>query len=92
MKEQVPSFQKKSSSSLGRRQSCPLRAVVTSKVRIINDSFFDLNTARGTKCDLNLDTPTQDIPRYLCGEALPKLLIEIVRLRIKYPLKRILVS
>ena len=69
-----------------------LGAVVTSKVRIINDFSFDLNTARCTKGVLNRDTLTQDIPRCLCGEALPKLLAEIVRLRIKYPLKRILIS
>ena len=70
----------------------PLGAVVTSKVRIIHDFSFDPNTARGTKCGFNLDTLTQDIPRCLCGEALPKLLAEIVRLRIEYPLKRSLVS
>ena len=66
--------------------------MVTSKVRIINDFSFDPNTARGTKYGLNRDSLTQDISRCFFGEALPKLLAEIVRLRIKYPLKRILVS
>ena len=41
---------------------------------------------------MNRDTLTQDIPRGFCGQALPKLLAEIVARRIKYPLKRILVS
>ena len=46
--------------------------MVTSKVRIINDLSFDPTTLRGTKGGLNLDIVTQDIPRCLCAEALPK--------------------
>ena len=85
-------IKKRAAAELEHVKVAPLGAVVTSKVWIINDFSFDPNTARGTKGGLNRDTLTQDIPRCLCGEALPKLLAEIVRLRIKYPLKRILIS
>ena len=85
-------FKKRAAAELEHVRVAPLGAVVTSKVRIINDFSFDPNTARGTKGGLNRDTLTQDIPRCLCGDALPKLLAEIVRLKIKYPLKRILIS
>ena len=66
--------------------------MVTSKVRIINDLSLDPITVGGTKGGFNLDTVTQDIPRCLCDEALPKLLAKNTKLRIKYPLKRVLVS
>ena len=85
-------FKKRVAAELEHVRVASLGAVVTSKVRIINDFSFDPNTARCTKGGSNRDTLTQDIPRCLCGEALPKLLAEIVRLRIKYPLKRILIS
>ena len=85
-------FKKRVAAELEHVRVASLGAVVTSKVRIINDFSFDPNTARCTKGGLNWDTLTQDIPRCLCGEALPKLLAETVRLRIKYPLKRILIS
>lgn len=68
----------------------PLGAVVTSKVRIINDFSFDPNTARGKKGGLNNDTVT--VPRCLCAEALSKLLIELLRLRVKFLDKIILMS
>ena len=71
--EQVPSFFFKAVAGLGDVRVASLGAVVTSKVRVINDLSFDPTTVRGTKGGLNLDTVTQDIPRCLCGEALPKL-------------------
>ena len=70
----------------------PLAAVVTNKVRIINDFSFDPTTARGVQGGLNRDTLKDEIPRCLCGKALPKFLAEITSLRVKYPDKRILMS
>ena len=85
-------FKKRAVAEMEDVRVTPLGAVLTSKVQIINDFSIDPKTARGTKGGLNRDTLTQDIPRCLSGEALPKLLAKIVRLRIKYPLKRILIS
>ena len=65
-----------------------LAAVVTNKVRSINDFFFDARTARGVQG--GLDALTGEVPRCLCGNALLKLLAEIASLRIKYPDERIL--
>ena len=72
-------FKKEAVAGLGYVRVAPLGAVVTSKVRIINDLSFDPTSVRGTKGSLNLDTMTQDIPRCLCGEALPKLLAKILK-------------
>ena len=86
-------FKKKTVAERGNVRVAPLGAVVTSKMWIINDLSLDLTTVGGTKGGLNLDTVTQDLPRcLLCGEALPKLLAKNIKIRIKYPLKRILVS
>ena len=71
-------FKKKAVAGLGDVRVTPLGAMVTIKVRTINDLSFDSTTVRRTKGDLNLDTVTQDIPRCLCGEALPRLLAEIL--------------
>ena len=68
----MPSFQKKAVAGLGDVRVASPGAVVTSKVRIINDLSFDPATLRGTKGSLNLDIVTQDIPRCLFAEALPK--------------------
>ena len=72
MKNKCLAFKKKAVAGLGDVRVASLGAVVTSKVRIINDLSFDPTTVRGTKGGLNLDTVTQDIPRCR-GEALPKL-------------------
>ena len=68
-----------------------LGAAVTHKVRIINDFSFD-SQHRVKKGGLNGDTGPDTVPPCLCAEALPKFLSEIVRLRQKYPEKRILMS
>ena len=73
----VSSLKKKAVAGLGDVRVAALGAVVTSKVRIINDLSFDPTTVRIPKGGLNLDTVTQDMPRCLCGEALPELLAEI---------------
>ena len=92
-KNRCLAFKKKAVAGLGDVKVVPLGVVVTSKVPIINELSFDPTTARGTKGGLNLDTVTQDIQKYLCSEALLKLLAKkINKLRIKYPLKIILVS
>ena len=52
----------------------PLRAVVTHKVRVINDCLFDPSSARGEKGVLSRDTVSEEVPPCLCGEALPTLL------------------
>ena len=86
-------FKKKKVAGRGNVRVARLGAVVTSKIWIINDLSLDPTTVGGTKGGLNLDTVTEDLPRcLLCGEALPKLLAKNIKLRIKYPLKRILVS
>ena len=69
----------------------PLGAAVTHKVRIINDSSFEVQN-KATKYGLNADTDPDSVPQCLCAEALPKLLAELVSLRIKFPTKRILMS
>ena len=67
----------------------PLAAVVTNKVRMINDVSFEHRTARGVKGGLNRDTVTDDVPQCSCGKTLPQFLAEITSLRVKYPGKRI---
>ena len=69
----------------------PLATVVTHKVRVINDLSFEVAN-RAKKGGANGDTDPDAVPRCLCAEALPKFLAEIVRLRQKYPEKRILLS
>ena len=70
----------------------PLGAVVTHKVRIINDYSFESGAARGQKGGLNRDTLTEEVPKCLCGEALPALLKAITDLRITFPHLRILLA
>ena len=70
----------------------PLGAVVTHKVRIINDYSFDVDAARGEKGGLNEDTQTQDVPKCLCADALPSLLNALTDLRIRFPHLRILLA
>ena len=91
-KNRVLVFEKSSAPQLEGVRVAPLGAVVTQKVRIINDYSFEPEAPRGTKGGVNRDTITEDIPSCLCGEALPSLLEEIVRLRVKYPNKRILLA
>lgn len=68
-------------------------AVATRKVRIINNDYsFGLRTSRHKRGGLNSDTVFKEIPRCLCREALPKVLDEIMWLRVKYPSSRILLS
>ena len=70
----------------------PLGAVVTHKVKIINDYSFDPTTARGEKGGLNHDTVSEKVPPCLCGEALPALLNVLTDLRIRFPIRRILLA
>ena len=69
----------------------PLGAVVTHKVRIINDFSFEAQS-KGTKGGLNAATDPDTVPKCLCTEAVPKFLTELVSLRKKYLNKRILLS
>ena len=66
-------------------------AVVTHKVRIINDYSFEANTDL-QKGGLNTDTDSDSVPLCVCEVALPKVLAELVSLRNTYPNKRILMS
>ena len=70
----------------------PLGAVVTHKVRIINDYSFDPSTVRGEKGGLNRDTISEEVPPCLCGEALPALLNVLTDLQIRFPNRRILLA
>ena len=62
----------------------PLGAVVTHKVRVINDCSFDPSTARGEKGGLSRDTVSEEVPPCLCGEALSALLNVLTDLRIRF--------
>ena len=68
-----------------------LGAVVTHKVRIINDLSFELRH-RNKKGGLNRDTDSDSVPPCLRATTLPKFLTEIVSLRQQYPVERILMS
>ena len=70
----------------------PLGAVVTHKVKIINDHSFDPTTARGEIGGLNRDTVSEEVPPCLCGEALLALLNVLTDLRIRFPNRRILLA
>ena len=69
----------------------PLAPVVTHKTRIITDLLLD-EKRRGKKGGLNGDTGHDTIPQCLCAHALPKFLDELVALRMKFPVERILKS
>ena len=63
----------------------PLGAVVTHKVKIINDYSFDVQAARGEKGGLNKDTHSEEVPKCLCGQAFPTLLQALTDLRERFP-------
>ena len=69
----------------------PPRAVVTHKVRVINDLSFDLFN-RAKKGGLNTETDVNSVPPSLCAEALPEFLTELVSLRAENPKLRLLVA
>jgi len=85
-------FHKAAATDVDGLQVAPLGAVVTNKVRLIHDHSFETDTFRGNKGGINKDTLIEDVPKCLCGEALPKLLAELTGLRVKFPSKRILLS
>ena len=58
----------------------PLAAVVTHKVRIVNELSFD-EQSRGKKGGLNGDTDPDTVPQCLCAHALPTFLDKLVTLR-----------
>ena len=66
-------FNRESASALKGLRVAPLGAVVTHKVRIINEYSFDVDAARGEKGGLNRDTKTENVAKCLCGDALPSL-------------------
>ena len=67
-------FTRKAAAKIIGLRVAPLGAVVTHKVKIINDYSFDPSTARGVKGGLNRDTVSEEVPPCLCREALPTLL------------------
>ena len=75
-------FDRESAASLKGLRVAPLGAVVTHKVRIINDYSFEAGAAR-RKGGLNRDTLTEEVPKCLCGDALPALLKALTDLRIR---------
>ena len=62
----------------------PLGAVVTHKVRVVNDLSLNLFN-RAKKGDLNAETDGNSVPPRQCAEALPKFLTELVSLRAENP-------
>ena len=68
----------------------PLGAVVTHKVRTIYDFSFETRS-KGKKGGLNADSDSDTVPEWLCAEALPKFLTELVSLRKTYPEQRVLI-
>ena len=85
-------FDRESATLLKGLRVAPLGAVVTHKVRIINDYSFEAGAARGEKGGLNRDTQTEEVPKCLCGDALPALLKALTDLRIRFPHSRILLA
>ena len=81
-------FNRGSASLIKGLRVAPLGAVVTHKVRIINDYYFGVQAARGEKRRLNKDTHTEEVPKRLCGQALPTILQALTNLRIRFPQKR----
>ena len=69
----------------------PLGAVVTHKVRVINDLSFDLFN-RAKKGGLNAETDVNSVPPSLCAEALPEFLTELVSLRAENPKLRLFMA
>ena len=85
-------FDREPAASLKVLRGAPLGAVVTHRVRIINDSSFDAGAARGENGGLNRDTLTEEVPKCLCGDALSALLKAQTDLRIRFPRLRILLA
>ena len=69
----------------------PLAAIVTCKVRIKIGLSFD-EQRRGKNGGLNGNTDPDTVPQCLCAHALSKFLDELVALRKKFPVERILMS
>ena len=69
----------------------PLGAVVTQKVRIINDFSFEVRN-RAKKAGLSEDTDPDIIPHCLCATSVLKLREELVFLQQKCPAERILMG
>ena len=69
----------------------PLGAVVTHKVRVINDLSFDLFN-RAKKRSLNAETDVSSVPPSLYAEALPEVLTELMSLRAANPMLRLLMA
>ena len=80
----VKVFNRESAAALKGLRVAPLGAVVTHKIRIINDYSFDVDAARGETGGLNRVTQTEDVPEGLCGDALPSLLT-LTDLRLRFP-------
>ena len=85
-------FNREPASSIKGIRVAPLGAVVTHKVRIINDHSFDVQAARGEKGRLTKGAHTEEAPKGLCGQALPTLLQALTDLRIIFSQKRILLA
>ena len=69
----------------------PLGAVVTHKVRVVNDLSLDLFN-RAKKGGLNAETDINCVPLSLCAEALSKFLTELVSLKAENPKLRLLMA
>ena len=83
--------QKSAANEIPHLRVSPLAAVVTHKVRIINDiSFAELR--KETKGGLIRDTDPDNVPQCLCAQVLPTFLDELVTPRKTFPGERILMS
>ena len=69
----------------------PLGAVVTHKVRVINDLSFDLFN-RTKKGGLNAETDVSSVSPSLCAEVLPEFLTELASLRAENSKLRLLMA
>ena len=84
-------MQKSAAHEIPNLRVSPLGAVVTHKVRIINDFSFEPRR-REKKGGLNADTDADSVPQCLRAEARPKFISELVSLRQKDPTRRVLMS
>ena len=84
-------IQKSAANEIPNLRVSPLGAVVTHKVRIMNDFSFETQSTK-KKGGLNEDTDPDTVPQCLCADALPTFLTELVSLRRNYPDQRILMS
>ena len=84
-------IQKSAAHEIPNLRVSPLAAVVAYKVRIIYDLSFD-EQRRRKKGGLNGDTDPATVPQCLCAHALRKFLDELVALRKKFPVEKILMS